>query len=421
MTLFHLENLILDTVHCSFFMFSKNIFKLFFNLRRCRQERFLFTDKSLGLTDFDIFRNARRRKLNISQEQFWNRMQHYFLPNNTLFIYTEDLKNAVCLAETEEQIHIVTKMCYRYNDQSQRMKIFIYQFGSVIMRMLHCAKKPDLAYDLISDPALSNFFNHPMCFTVCMDLLYKEERYQAIIDVWKIYENSDCMLKNPYPRSLQILTTAACYKMATEEACEFGLQFLGNCITKVPVPGKALAMMSALCLKIENPNMSYEILMLMKKPEDNVLSRGLLCYALKNLNRLHEAIQLLEQLIVTDLSSPTTDFKISACVLEDLSKAVGEMADTNLIKRFKRVHSQLKQSNNIIITSIDDLLCAPVHMQPSSQQEDTSLQGDPLNSNNTSQNASTQSAILHKNRSYTSDKIVELLAKRIRSEGPYEN
>uniref|UniRef100_A0A5S6QUT7 Large ribosomal subunit protein uL22 n=1 Tax=Trichuris muris TaxID=70415 RepID=A0A5S6QUT7_TRIMR len=371
--------------------------------------------------------SKKKQRRQLARDEFWNKIRHYFLPNNNLLIYTEDFKNAICLAELDDHFNLVELMCRRYHEQSCRLKLFVYHFGPVIMRLLHTSKRCDMSLRLITDEALRGFFDYVICFTICMDLLFKEGRYVDVVEVWNVYKKSDSYNSNPYPRSLQILVTGSFYKLGTDDSYNSALEVLSGCIEHdVPIVRKALLFAVALCLKRSEYRMGFELIDLLKNPEESVTGRSLYCIILARLGRLPEVLDVLEQLTVTsEPVFPIRDRKVSTYALSEIKAA---LTGVELENRFNVIVSLLKQGHCILSCTIDDLVCLPVRQRESVATEvEENIPKDSvqkfidesiLHSHSRAEDGLTSTR--QELQKVVKARVIKAVADRIASEGPYE-
>lgn len=53
-----------------------------------------------------------------------------------------------------------------------------------------------------------------LCYQIGMDLLYERKHYDKVLQVWRNYCKQSALSKTlPYPKAMQALVTAACYKI----------------------------------------------------------------------------------------------------------------------------------------------------------------------------------------------------------------
>ncbi|VDO92764.1 unnamed protein product [Soboliphyme baturini] len=414
----------------------------------------LFTDASLGLCDYDLFVKAKKEKLQYSKEEFWRRMDSYFEKHTSLFVYTDDLKMAIALADCDEDFQRVIKLCLRYEEQSVKMKLFVYNFGPLVMRMFYRCWKPNLAYDMIRNEAFKGFFRTMDSYMICMDLLFESQRYEQVQDVWETYTKADIAATYSFPRSLQVLYTAACYKLNSKDSCQAGLQYISDCVAaNVLVVRKAIYFMVALCLQQNKPQMALELLDFQTISDDFTTSYTLRCLALVRLGRFTEAVELVEQLLAThDLPSSSKNMhKISFEVIEELRTALHrENVDQTLREKLQRLTSFLKLGIHMVGVSVDQLVCFPVlqikprkgpaHayddeistpplsdvsrlvIQDSTMDKVRSRKGEvrPSERYGTDPTGLLLDEVQALRKKWTTEKVTHAVADRIRREGPFE-
>jgi pentatricopeptide repeat domain-containing protein 2 len=92
------------------------------------------------------------------------------------------------------------------------MRFGNFVFGPVVMRMYHHFNQPAAALEALKDPDLEGFFEQMASYQVLCDLLYRNQMYQEILEVFDIVKTKQVQGQK-YPRNVTILVFAACYKM----------------------------------------------------------------------------------------------------------------------------------------------------------------------------------------------------------------
>lgn len=69
---------------------------------------------------------------------------------------------------------------------------------------------------MFNDPELDGFFNHLSSYQILMDLLFKNEKFNEIIDVYKSIQEKQLQIAK-FPRGVMMLVFAACYKLVRFE------------------------------------------------------------------------------------------------------------------------------------------------------------------------------------------------------------
>lgn len=152
--------------------------------------------------------------LNIS-DKFRLKMNEFSEPSSTNMIFTEDLKNMVHLVEPNSgDVDLVIKMMKRFNEQNKELRFGNFVFGPVVMRMFYYLNEPQLALDSFKSKELDGFFDQLISYQVLMDLLFKNEMYNEILDVFGIIKGKQIQ-DAKYPKNVVVLTFAACYKLVS--------------------------------------------------------------------------------------------------------------------------------------------------------------------------------------------------------------
>lgn len=65
---------------------------------------------------------------------------------------------------------------------------------------------------MFNDPELDGFFNHLSSYQILMDLLFKNEKFDDILNVYKSIQDKQLQIAK-FPRGVMMLVFAACYKL----------------------------------------------------------------------------------------------------------------------------------------------------------------------------------------------------------------
>jgi pentatricopeptide repeat domain-containing protein 2 len=85
-------------------------------------------------------------------------------------------------------------------------------FGPVVMRMYHYLNQPDAALHAFKDPSLEGFFDQLISYQLLMDLLFSNDRYEDVMDVFNIVVQRQTQGAR-YPKHCVVLAFGALYKM----------------------------------------------------------------------------------------------------------------------------------------------------------------------------------------------------------------
>lgn len=69
-------------------------------------------------------------------------------------------------------------------------------------------------FQVFKDPDLEDFFAQLVTYQILMDLLFQNERYQDILDVFEIIKRRQHQ-EGKFPKNVVILTFAACFKLVS--------------------------------------------------------------------------------------------------------------------------------------------------------------------------------------------------------------
>jgi pentatricopeptide repeat protein len=69
-------------------------------------------------------------------------------------------------------------------------------------------------FQVFRDPELEDFFAQLVTYQILMDLLFQNERYQDMLDVFEIIKQRQHQ-EGKFPKNVTILTFAACFKMVS--------------------------------------------------------------------------------------------------------------------------------------------------------------------------------------------------------------
>lgn len=65
---------------------------------------------------------------------------------------------------------------------------------------------------MFNDPDMDGFFNHLSSYQILMDLLFKNEKFDQILDVYKSIQEKQLQIAK-FPKGVMMLVFAACYKL----------------------------------------------------------------------------------------------------------------------------------------------------------------------------------------------------------------
>lgn len=73
-------------------------------------------------------------------------------------------------------------------------------------------------FQLFKDPELSSFFDQLITYQILLDLLFENQKYEEMLEVFKIIQDKQ-VEGMKYPKNVVVLVYAALYKMVRERVC----------------------------------------------------------------------------------------------------------------------------------------------------------------------------------------------------------
>lgn len=78
--------------------------------------------------------------------------------------------------------------------------------------MYYYLNDPKGALEAFNNPDLENFFDQLVSFQILLDLLYNNQMYSEMLEVYETIKNKQVQMTK-YPRNVMVLVFAALYKM----------------------------------------------------------------------------------------------------------------------------------------------------------------------------------------------------------------
>ncbi|XP_076338098.1 pentatricopeptide repeat-containing protein 2, mitochondrial-like [Tachypleus tridentatus] len=327
--------------------------------------RLIYTEQFLGIDKYKEQRERTKVQFGNMKERFHTRMTQYFNNDGQPMVFTEDLKNMVYLAEDkEEDIELCLKMMQRFNHQNKELRFSTFVFGPVAMRLFYFLDKPDIVLRALNDKQLDGFFDQITSYHIALDLLFKHQRYQDLVDCYEQLRKKQ-LYGTKFPRECMVLVLAACYKLNTTASYQHAL----NLVKQAREAGaniirKGVAFMAALAVNQNDPKTAMEILAI--TPQQNYITvKNLRIITLAELDRLDDAFPILRSIVDQDVPKMIkTTNEISQTTMEKIQVAVERSGDKEMTHIFEQICRALKDGNHINPSSLDDLLCESVKSKP---------------------------------------------------------
>ncbi|ENN72972.1 pentatricopeptide repeat-containing protein 2, mitochondrial [Dendroctonus ponderosae] len=327
----------------------------------CQDVKHLYSKTALGLDGFVQQKERIKMQMASISDKFKDKMSEYVASESKNLIFTEDLKNMVHLADTDKEIELAIQMTKRYNQQNRSLRFGNYIFGPVIMRMFYVHNKPDLAVECFKSEELRGIFEQTISYQLLLDLLYENQKYQEILDLFEIITDKQVEgLK--YPRHAVVLAMAACYKLNNPESLEYALkQWKSLSEFGHQAMRKATTFCAGLALNQGKPEIALELLTSVKN-QNYTTVRNLKVASLAGVGRVEDAIPILKAVLSEDVS--LTDYRkahtFNRDVIERVKQAMASSDDAELTLEFNRLEQIFEKEGHISDQSLDDQLCSEI-------------------------------------------------------------
>lgn len=198
---------------------------------------------------------------------------------------------------------------------------------------------------LFKNPDLDGFFDQLISYQILMDLLFKNNKYDQVLEVFEIIKSKQIQ-NAKYPKHAVVLTLAALYKQNTKESYDYAVKLWHELKTVGHNPmRKAATFMAGLALNQNEPQVALEVLSNLQN-QSYMTIRNIKMAALTSIGRLDDAIHVLKSVINVDL--PTQQkFTFNQDVIDRLSDAVQKSGNKEYTVEYERVEKELKSNGQI--------------------------------------------------------------------------
>lgn len=321
--------------------------------------RTLYSLSSMGVDSFIKTKETVKSQFHGMSDRFKTKMNDFVNPNSINMVFTEDLKNMIYLSDnTTDDMDLIEKMVLKYNNQNKDLRFGSFIFGPVVMRLYYHHNKPKEALKLFTNPELSNFFDQLISYQLLMDLLFKNEMYEEILQVADIVKEKQ-HIGAKFPKNVVVLTLAACYKLNNEKALSYMKKLWSEILENGHQPmRRAIAFAAALAVSQNSPHIAIEIISSLQK-HNYVTLRNLKVLALTDLGRFEDVLPLLRSVLEMDGRS---NIKHTYCedVIEKVKTAVKNLNKKDITMEAERIMQQLSDQGHISSESLDSYLFSEI-------------------------------------------------------------
>ncbi|XP_069163152.1 pentatricopeptide repeat-containing protein 2, mitochondrial isoform X1 [Procambarus clarkii] len=324
----------------------------------------LFAPSALGIDNYISGRERTAIHYEDKTEKFKKQMRESMSSKDRVMVFTEDLKNAIHLTEaSEEDLSLVSEMIKKFNQQHQGLRFGAFVFGPVVMRMYYYLNQPDAALAALQAKEMEGFFDQMASYQIAMSLLYKNEKYQEVLDVFELLQEKR-IGGIRYPKNCFTIAVATLYKLNTQESLTKVLKLFEHAEEYgMFINRRLIIFAAALALKQNHPHIALELLS--KSTVTHISVCSIKVMALCEQDQVEVALPLLRSLIQIDLpntSKPEKSFRILSEAVLAAETALEKTGKKDLIAEFERIKKSLQENNNISDKKLDMIVLEPIEV-----------------------------------------------------------
>lgn len=272
-------------------------------------------------------------------------------------IFTEDLKNMLALSEKPD-LPLVKQMIEKFCTQSKEARFGNFIFGPPTMRMFHHLQDADTALEMFKNESLNGFFDQPISYQILLDLLYKEKRYQDVLDTFENIKQRQ-VFGGRYRGNVIVLAFAACYKFNTPASFEYASNLWKEATSVGVTPvRRAVSLFAALALKQNEPHVALEVVANVRQ-HHYITVRSVKALALAHLKRFDDALPIVRSILEIDnpLANKQTYPKDT---IEDLKTLFADCTSNTLLAEFNKTISFIEKQGHISTDTLEDILLSEI-------------------------------------------------------------
>lgn len=329
--------------------------------------RTLYSSSALKIVDFLNQRTKLQASFGDTDVTFKKQMTHIVNGPATRdnMVLTIDVKKLVHLAEnTSEDISLTIKILRKFSAQTHSLNL-CPSYGPVVMHLFHHFKLDEEALQCFNDPGLKGFFTQYNAQIVLLDLLYRRNRYQELLDTFEIIKAQTNAKKQILSRHLINLAFAAAYKLNTPEAFKYSLNLLNELHGKQAILDmRTYTFLAGLALAQNYPHIALDTLAHVKNQQNYVTVRNMKALALLRMRRYEDAIELFRSALENSESTLEKREMFTQEVMDTIRTVEQGSGSKENVVRFQRIEKFLEDNGQLSDESLDSLLCAQYQKQP---------------------------------------------------------
>lgn len=283
-------------------------------------------------------------------------------------VFTTDLKSWLHLTtNSSEDIALTLKLIQKYYTQDSIDAG--YQFGPVVLRLFHIFKLDQDALRCFNEPTLKKLFTQNSSFLILLDLLYKAERYQDVIDTFESVKSLDSQRDGKLSRNLIVLPFAAAYKLNTPVSLQYSINLTKKLRSQCIEPSRRSdTFLACLALAQNAPNIALEI-MSSKKEQSYVTVRNIKALALTRLKRYDDALQVLQSVTTMQVGENKATF--TKDIIDTIRTEVQHCGSNDVVAKFEQIEELLVTTGHVVANeTLDSLICKEINYEYSSHGKD---------------------------------------------------
>ncbi|CAF1094054.1 unnamed protein product [Rotaria magnacalcarata] len=320
--------------------------------------RTIFSSSAIGLDNFKLAREQHASRHAPSIDGFKKRfLDSINKPDSQIF--TEDLRNMIMSANSDEEVDAVIQALRKYN--SNKVKFTDFHFGSPIMRLLYIQNKSDLAMQLFMDESLKDIFNDSGSVLILLNKLIEDKRYD---DATKIFEYGmqrgfSTASGRVFPTDAVTLAIEALYRQNTKQSLEKAKDLISKVIQRdADINPRAASMIALLALQHNESSFAMEIIGAVRAQNLTTIQNiRAICYA--EMGRAEEAINIVH--ILADQPPIDDDRRrVFPIVLTHIKKSLENSTNEDIKNRFEDLSKFVTQNNRLSAIDLVDFLSEPI-------------------------------------------------------------
>lgn len=331
--------------------------------------RNLFSATAIGIDKLDRLRSGKSQVFTgDARKRYFERIKGYFESGDTKSVYRDDLVNLIAIAESDEELDLIEHIL---ENSSEEQRTFFSGWGTTLMRLYYKLNQMERAVNNLKNaPRFGDFFNMRSCYKIAMTMLYDNEQYSAVLDLYHLSEErlKDTAAYTEYKertgneltpdRDLVMLAFAALARVNNQEALQeaktlFRKTFTANARDIGLRPSSLLAY-----LAIQNGDAMYALNLISTVSARNYVSlRDTKIMALIQLERYDDVL-----LQLRDYASGTkfNQNRLLKSTFEALVECKSKIQDVACRQELDDLLAEIKEFDYVSDETLDTLIFRPI-------------------------------------------------------------